>query len=182
MTLLYILFALIVLSIILITFIIIANNNFNEYIVRIDEANENIDNTLKKRFDLLNKSVEVIKQVLDKDEEDVIKTITEIRSKKLNNFDLDKSLYKALEEFYNYSEEYLDLKDNNDYNKIELNLIESESDILALKSYYNDIVKKYNSLVNKIPFNLVAKFKKYEEKQLFEIEDNSELINNLKQR
>ena len=58
MTLLYILFVIIILTIITTSFIIIANNNFNEYNIRINEANENIDNTLKKRYDLLNKSIE----------------------------------------------------------------------------------------------------------------------------
>lgn len=182
MTLLYILFVIIILTIITTSFIIIANNNFNEYNIRINEANENIDNTLKKRYDLLNKSIDIIKKVLVKDDDDIIKTITEIRSKKLDNYELDKKLYLAIEEFNNYTDEYIELNDNNDYNKIQINLINSETDIIALKEYYNDNVKKYNKLINKIPFNLIAKFKKYEEKQLFDIEDHKELIDNLKQR
>ena len=36
-------------------------NNYQNYIIRINEAEAFIDTTLRKRFDLLNKSIEIIK-------------------------------------------------------------------------------------------------------------------------
>ena len=48
------LFIVIVLGILLIWFISIYNK-FQTYIIRINEAEVNIDSTLRKRFDLLNK-------------------------------------------------------------------------------------------------------------------------------
>ena len=177
----YIIFTILVITIIIASFYLIAHNNFENYKIRINEAEENINNILNKRFDLLNKSNEIIKKELCTEDE-VLKTISNIRSSKLDNYELDEKLYSSIEEFYNYSEEYIELKNNDEYTKIEIELIESEAEISALKEYYNDIVKKYNELVIKIPFNLVAKIKKYNEKKLFIIEDHTELINNLKQR
>ena len=36
-------------------------NNYQNYIIRINESEAFIDTTLRKRFDLLNKSIEIIK-------------------------------------------------------------------------------------------------------------------------
>ena len=181
MVLLYILFAIIIIGIIVISFFLIASNNFNEYIIRINEAEKNIESVLNKRFDYLNKGNDVIKDEINS-EEDALNTISNIRSQNLNNFELDKKLYNAIEEFYECSEEYIDLKSNQDYTNIEICIIESESEILALKEYYNDIIKKYNALIEKIPYSLFSKIKKYTEKELFEIKDHTDLINNLKER
>ncbi len=179
MTSVYIIFIVLVIIILVTTFIIVALDNFQNYIIRINEAEANIEATLNKRFDLLNKSTDVIKNYINT-EDDVLKTISNIRSQKLNNFELDKKLYDSIQEFHDYSETNIVLKEDDDYTKIEIDLIESESEILSLKEYYNDIIIKYNGLLNKFPFSLVAKIKKYNEKESFEIEDHLELINSLK--
>ena len=41
-------------------------NHFQDYIIRINEAEVNIDSILRKRFDLLNKSVGIIKNNIQK--------------------------------------------------------------------------------------------------------------------
>ena len=44
-------------------------NRFQEYIIRINEVESNIDSVLRKRFDLLNKSIGIIKSVVDEEKE-----------------------------------------------------------------------------------------------------------------
>ena len=46
--------------------------------------------------------------------------------------------------------------------------MESESEIVALRKYYNDISKEYNKLIKSFPSNLVALIKKYSKKELYE--------------
>ena len=46
---------------ILFVWIINTYNKFQNYIIRINEAETNIDSTLRTRFDLLNKSIDIIK-------------------------------------------------------------------------------------------------------------------------
>lgn len=179
MIIVYILFGLFIIIGAIAIFAIITLDNIQEYAIRINEAEANIESTLNKRFDLLNKSTDIIKTVTNQEEE-VLDTIVEIRSSKLNNFDLDKELYKVIEEFHSYAEKNPSLKDNDDYTKIEIDLIESESEIIALKNYYNDIVKKYNDITTKSPTSIIAKIKKYNPKEEFKIEDHLELINSLK--
>lgn len=178
-TILCVIFILFVISCVIVTFSILALNNFQELIIRINEADANIDKILNKRFDLLNKSVDVIKNTLNI-EGDVLKTIVNIRSQKLDNYELDIKLYDAIIEFHEYAENNAELKENDEYTKIEIDLIESESEIVALKKYYNDIILKYNKLITNFPTSLIAKIKKYHEKTNYNINENKELINNLK--
>lgn len=179
MVVFYIIFAILVVAIFILSFIVLSLNAFESYIIRINEAEANIESTLNKRFDLLNKSSDIIKNNIELND-DALKTITNIRSQKLNNFELDKKLYKAIEEFHEYAEENISLKDNDDYTKIEIDLIESESEIVSLKKYYNDVVLKYNELVIKPFYKITAKIKNYKVKDNFEIEDHHDLINSLK--
>ena len=168
--------------IILITLIIIAlifivhsikYNKFEELIIRINEAEANIDAILNKRFDLLNKSIGIIKSNTKTDKE-VLEDIVKLRSRKLNNFELDKQLNKSYKEFKYFADNFEKLKSNDSFTKIEIDLIESEANIVALKKYYNDVSEKYNSCINKFPSSIIAKAKKYGKKELFEIEKSDE--------
>lgn len=181
MVMLLVIFVVIVIFIIATVFFILTLDNFKGYLIRINEAEANIETILNKRFDLLNKSIDVIKNVLDTDKE-IIGTISNIRSQKLDNFQLDEKLYDAIKEFHEYSEIELELAENDEYTKIEIDLIESESEIVALKKYYNDIVEKYNSLVEAFPYSIIASIKKFKLKEEFKITDNIEIINSLKKR
>ena len=155
-------------------------HNTKDYIIRINEAEANIEATLNKRFDLLNKSNDIIKSKIETNKEELLKTIANIRSQKLNNFELDKKLYKAIEEFHEYAEENIGLKEDLEYSGIEMDLVESESEIVSLKKYYNDIVLKYNELVVKPLYKTIANIKHYNIKESFDIEDHLDLINSLK--
>lgn len=138
-------------------------NHFQEHIIRLNEAEVSIDSVLRKRFDLLNKATDFIKEVTE--EENVLPTVMSLRSQKLSNIELDKQLYSAIEEFQSYAEK---LKENEGYVKTQINLIESESEIVALRKYYNDISKEYNKLLKVFPSNMVAIIKKYPKKELYE--------------
>ena len=142
-------------------------NHFQDYIIRINEADVNIDAVLRKRFDLLNKSVGIIKNNTNT-EEQILEILEKIRSKKLNNFELDRYLYDAINEFHALKEKYPKLQDNKEFIKTEINLIESESEIVGLRKYYNDIITDYNKLVKNCPTNFVALFKGYKAKDYFD--------------
>lgn len=149
-------------------------NHFQDYIIRINEAEVNIDATLRKRFDLLNKSIGIIKENT-KIEDEILEVIVKLRSKKITNFELDRSLYDAINEFHVLKEKYPELQLSKEFIKIDINLIESESEIVGLRKYYNDIITGYNKLVKTFPSNIVAILKHYKPKEYFDgnsIEDN----------
>lgn len=142
-------------------------NHFQDYIIRINEADVNIDATLRKRFDLLNKSIGIIKENIDT-EESILESVVKLRSKKLTNFELDRDLYEAINEFHIIKERYPKLQTCKEFLKIEINLMESESEIVGLRKYYNDIVTDYNKLVKSCPSNLIALIKGYKSRNYFD--------------
>lgn len=162
----YVLLAIIVVSLISIGYIYIYNN-YQTYIIRINESEAFIDTTLRKRFDLLNKSIGIIKTNLKSKDDEVLKSISDLRSKTINNYELDRLLYDGINEFNEFSETLPDLKNSNNFIKIELGLIESESEIVAARKYYNDIINDYNSLRKKFPSNIVGVVSKFKEKDYF---------------
>ena len=165
MTLEYILVIVIVLCLLLIWYVNIYNN-YQNYIIRINESEAFIDTTLRKRFDLLNKSIEIIKS--NTKEKDILKVIEDLKTMKVSNFELDRKLYEAINEFDKYKESYEELRNIESFIKIELGLFESEAEIVAARKYYNDIITDYNKLVKRFPSNLVAKVSNYKVKTYFD--------------
>lgn len=171
-------FFVVILSIIIISILMICYastyNRFQGYIIRINEAEANIDSTLRKRFDLLKKSVGVIDAVTKKitdDEKVLLQSLDTLRDKKISNFELDRELYNVITEFNTIKEAYPKLKENESFVKIELGLNESESELIAFRKYYNDIITDYNKLVKKFPSNIVSKMSKYKIKPYFDGKD-----------
>ena len=160
-SLIIILLLIITISVCLVVFVT-TYNHFQDYIIRINEAEESIDAVLRKRFDLLNKSIGIIKA--NTKEEDVLEIVKDLKSKKLTNFELDRKLYDAINEFNEYKEKYDKLKTNESFLKIDINLFESESEIVALRKYYNDIITDYNKMVKSLQSNFVALIRRYKTK------------------
>lgn len=176
-----ILFIIIIVCLIL---IVCANiyNNFQKYIIRINEAEANIDSTLRKRFDLLNKSINIIKGNCNIEENiSVLESISKLRSKKLSNFELDRSLYEVINEFNNYKQTYEQLQTCEDFIKIEVALNESEAEIIAFRKYYNDIITDYNKIARSFPSIVIAKIFGYKIKTYYDGKNmEDEVINDFK--
>lgn len=163
-----IMYSLVVFIVVCIVLIWIINtyNKFQSFIIRINESEASIDTVLRRRFDLLNKVIGIIET--NTEEENVLGIIAKLRSKKLGNFELDRRLYDAINEYATYKEKYPDLKNNTDFLKIDIELNESEAEIVALRKYYNDIITDYNKLAKTFPSLLVALVFKYKKKTYFD--------------
>lgn len=152
-------------------------NKFQEYLIRVNEVENNIDSVLRKRFDLLNKSIGIIKAINeDMKEKEVLEIIIKLRSRKLSNFELDRQLYEAINEFNLYKENVSELRNSESFTKIDLELNESEIEITALRKYYNDIITDYNKTVKTFPSIIVAKICKYKIRTYFDGKDMTDNI------
>lgn len=141
-------------------------NNFQISLIRIDEAEHNIKNVLTERFNLLDKAREIISN--NTDEKKPLEACEKLRSKKLDDVELDNELLPIINEFYTYESKYPDLKANEQFMNISFALDGTESELEAFKKYYNDIITDYNKMVKTFPTNLVAICSKYKKKQYFE--------------
>jgi LemA protein len=142
-------------------------NKFKALVIRINETQSKIESSLRKRYDLLNKSIAII-SAYESAPENVLNEIVEMKSKKLNNFDFDKQIVLGIKTFYSFSELIEDLNSNAEYKKIAKELEKSEIELSAYKKYYNEIATLYNKKVKKITTRLVALMGKFKSVSYFE--------------
>ncbi len=169
---------LILISIILMLFANIYNN-FQALLIKINESEANIDTTLRKRYDLINKTIGIIKN--NKEIEEPLDLIEKLRSKKISNFELDRKLYDAINEVNNTLDKYPELKNLETIIKLQFSLNESEHEIEALRKYYNDNITYYNKRVAKIPSNFIALIFSYKNRPYYDGKDMTDnIINDFK--
>lgn len=151
-------------------------NKFQTYIIRINEAEANIDSVLRKRYDLLIKISKIIEE--NTKEENTFTQIKEMKSSNLTNFEVDRIIKSAINEFNVLKEKYEKLKDNDLLLKTEIELTSSETEVMALKKYYNDIITEYNKYARVFPSVLVAFISRYKQKNYFDGKDLNDNIKN----
>lgn len=174
----YVLMIFILLCIFLMWYIL-TYNKYQSYIIRINEAEANIDSTLRKRFDLLSKSTGIIETALD--QEEIMPELEKLKNKKLTNFDLDRKLLDFINEFHTIMEANPTLKENEEVMKILVGLNESEIEISALRKYYNDIITDYNKCVRSFPSNVIGKLSRYKIRAYFDGKNmEDEVVNDFK--
>ena len=154
---------------------IVTYNNYQEYIIRINEVEGYIDNCIRDKFDLLSKSINIIKGNIGLKEE-LFPEIIKLRSRRLSSFELDRKLVDPLNEFYKIKEEHQELMKSNAFIEIDLKLSDIEDNLNAYKEYYNENITKYNKLVRTFPSNIIGKFCKLEEKTFFDGKDMNDDI------
>ena len=153
---------------ILLLWIIITYNNYQSFIIRINEVETKIDSILRKKFDLVSKCIEIIETYTGKEE---FEDIDNLKNEKISNFDLDRKLTEAIIKFENYKDKYEELEKNEVFIKTNNQINEANTDLEACKNYYNDIVTNYNKKVKKFPSDIIAKISKFKVRPYFDGKD-----------
>ena len=167
---LIILFVLIALTLISLIYYIYLYNQINESIIRIEEAESRIDNNLRDKYDLLNRSISLIRNKIDLPQ-DSFKEIIKLRARKISNFDLDRILVKSYNEFLSIYEKNSKLRESDEIYKVSRQLEIINEELLTLRNYYNANITNYNKMIKKFPTIIVAKIKKYKEKPFYDLKD-----------
>lgn len=146
---------------------LLLHNKLEELKIYINEAEANIDNSLRTKFDIMNRLVNVIKGNI-KVEEDLFEEFVKLRGRKLSNFDMDRKLTKMESIFFDLPITHKEIKEIDTYNKMLKELKKNEVKLLAAKDYYNTTITDYNKLVKLFPSNIVAKFTNHESLTFFD--------------
>jgi len=164
------LFLIIALTLIILIYYIYLYNNINESIIRIEEAESRIDNNLRDKYDLLNRSISLIRNKIDLPQ-DSFKEIIKLRARKISNFDLDRVLVKSYNEFLSIYEDNSKVRESDEIFKVSRQLEIINEELLTLRNYYNANITNYNKMIKKFPTNIVASIKKYKEKPFYDLKD-----------
>lgn len=151
---------------------------------KVKNAWSQIDVQLQRRFDLIPNLVESVKGYMNH-ESDVLTKVTELRSSWSNaktvseKAELDNQLSDTLKTIMAVSENYPDLKANQNFLELQEELKNTENKISYSRQFYNDTVTKYNTKIEQFPSNIVASMFHFTTETLFEV-DNSEARKNVK--
>ena len=152
--------------------------------VKVDNAWRQIDVQLQRRFDLIPNFVETVKGYAAHESE-TFEKITSLRTSWANantvaeKADLDNQLSGALKTIMAVSENYPDLKANQNFSELSEELRNTENKISFSRQFYNDTVTMYNQKLQIFPSNIIANMFNFTPRELFTV-DNAEARKNVK--
>lgn len=173
-----------IIIILIVLWVIGAYNKLVQSKMKVDNAFSQIDVQLQRRFDLIPNLVECVKGYMEH-ESDVLTKVTELRtswasaSTVSEKAELDNQLSGALKTIMAVSENYPDLKANQNFSEMQEELKNTENKISFSRQFYNDTVTKYNTDLMVFPTNIVASIFKFTSAQLFAV-DSAEARQNVK--
>ena len=137
---------------------------------KIENAFAQIDVQLKRRHDLIPNLVETVKGYA-KHESETFEKVVAARNAAMNasgpaaQAGAENMLSGALKSLFAVAEAYPELKASEQFVQLQAQLAETEDRIAYSRSYYNDIVRAYNTKVETFPTMFVANMFKFEKRQ-----------------
>ena len=144
---------------------------------KVDNAWSQIDVQLQRRFDLIPNLVEAVKGYM-KHEEGVLTKVAELRTSWANastvgeKMELDNQLSGALKTIMAVSENYPELKANQNFSELQEELRNTENKISYSRQFYNDSVTMYNTKLQVFPTNIFANMFGFQAKELFRVDSD----------
>src|SRR3989339_60878 len=154
-------------------------NGFVTLINRTQEAWADIDVQLKRRYDLIPNLVETVKGYAAH-EKGTFEKITEARSNAMNAQGIEEKaksenmLSGALKSLFAVSENYPDLKANQNFLELQKELSDTENKIQAARRFYNGNVRDYNTKTEIFPNTLFAEVFGFHREPFFELDNAAE--------
>ncbi len=151
---------------------------------KVKNAWSQIDVQLQRRFDLIPNLVEAVKGYMAHEKETLTK-VTELRTSWANattvaeKAELDNQLSGALKTIMAVSENYPDLKANQNFSELQEELRSTENKISYARQFYNDSVTMYNTKLEVVPTNIIASMFNFKPEELFKT-DSEEARRNVK--
>ena len=170
--------------VILVIAVIAMYNSLVSAKIRVDNAWSQIDVQLQRRFDLIPNFVETVKGYMNHESETFTK-IADLRTAWAGantvseKAALDNQLSDTLKTIMAVSENYPDLKANQNFSELSEELRNTENKISFSRQFYNDTTTRYNEKLQIFPSNIIANIFNFKERDLFEVE-NAEVKKNVK--
>lgn len=152
---------------------------------RVDEAWSDIDVQLKRRYDLIPNLISTVKGYASH-ESGTFERVTEARSNAMQaqetgdakeQAEAENMLSGTLKSIFALSENYPDLKANQNFLELQRELSDTEDKIQASRRFYNGNVRDFNIKIELFPNNIFAGILNFTKREFFEIENKIEKEN-----
>ncbi|MDD5032720.1 MAG: LemA family protein [Candidatus Pacebacteria bacterium] len=168
-----------VLAVLVLWFIVV----FNRLVIlrtRSKEALSDIDVQTKRRYDLIPNLVETVKGYMQH-ERNVFENVTKARSEAMSAGDgmaqkaeKENALSNTLKTLFAVSENYPELKANENFLELQRELSDTENKIQAARRFYNGNVRDLNIKIETFPSRIVAGLFGFAKMEFFEVADEAE--------
>ncbi|MFW0862612.1 MAG: LemA family protein [Candidatus Komeilibacteria bacterium] len=171
-TLIYIIIAVVV---VLIFWLIALYNGLIRLKNRTDEAWSDIDVQLKRRYDLIPNLIETVKGYAQHEKE-TLENVIKARNSAMSaegskKAEAENALSETLKSIFALSENYPDLKANQNFLQLQDELSDTENKIQAARRFYNTNVRDFNTKIQTFPNNIIAGKLKFTSKEFFQADD-----------
>ena len=162
----------VVIVLILLCYIISISNGLNKAIVKIDEAESDIDVSLTKRYDVLTKMIDTVKGYTKYEQETLFKTI-ELRQNMTieEKNEANNAMQENFDKINALAENYPDLKASENYKTLQNAIADVEEHLQASRRLYNANVSSFNQKIVTFPTSIIASSKGLTKKEFFSAEE-----------
>ena len=149
---------------------------------RTEEAFSAMDVSLKKRYDLVPNIVETVKGYAVH-EKDTLQKVIEARNMAMtattpeDKIAGENILTGSLRSLFAISENYPELKANQNFLELQNQLSRIEEEIAGSRRYYNGVVNKFNTKIELFPGNILAGLFGFRRKPMYEVNNEQEREN-----
>ena len=140
---------------------------------RVSTAWSDIDVQLQRRHDLVPQLVKAV-DAYAKYEKATLEAVSQLRAEAIRVVDVNArgaaelALGEGVSRLLALAESYPDLKANENFLKLQGELVENENYLQFARRYYNGSVRDYNTMTETVPSNLVAGLFRFEPREFFQ--------------
>ena len=145
--------------------IIVYHNKFRISVVKMEEAENNIDLFLQKKLDLLKRGKQIVIKELKL--ESFLDQLDSETVSELNHFELNDLLKRSYNDFFQLLDENEKLFKSESLSHIINDINDNEIDLVAAIKFYNDSVVVFNQLIVSFPSNIIRLFFGYRKKEFY---------------
>ncbi len=168
--------AVVILIVSIIGWWIATGNALKREVIKCDESASGIDVALTKRYDLLTKSVAVVKGVAKHEQETLTNVIAMRRpasdASMKEKAEFATSMTKAFDSINIVAEKYPEIKANANFTQLQNQVSEVEEQLQASRRVYNSNVSIYNQDIVVFPKSIVANHLRLTRRDFFEAEES----------
>lgn len=155
-------------------------NKFQDYIIKTNEVEGKIDETLRNKYDNILKINNIIKERI-KTNKEIVDDLEELKDKELSSFEMHRILTEKYNKIDFIRKQYKEVSTSDEVNKLFYEINDMDESLNAYIKFYNENIVGYNKLIRKVPYNIVGIILKYKEKMFFDGKDlNDENIKDFK--
>jgi LemA protein len=164
---------------VLVVAIIFMYNRFVTLRTRVSEASSDIEVQFKRRFDLIPNLIDTVKGYANF-EQSTLQKVTEARTQAMGAQGLTEevgaqdALSGTLKTLFAVSENYPDLKANQNFLELQRELTDTENKIQAARRFYNSNVRDFTIATQTFPSNVIASMFGFKSDAFFELPEGQE--------